>query len=106
MAGRGHRDAVPARRRPRPPATGGWDKSVLMPPSGLMVSNLGSAVANGAGSVAVATRPLTRADVLSAGDVSQLLGIPKSTVEDWGRRGVLPSRKRGRRRFYLRWEVE
>lgn len=50
-------------------------------------------------------RPLSRADVLSTADVAELLGMPKSTVEDWARRGVLPSHKRGRRRFYLRWEI-
>jgi excisionase family DNA binding protein len=44
-------------------------------------------------------RPLTRADVMTAADVSALLGVPSSTVEDWARRGVLPSRKRGKRRF-------
>jgi excisionase family DNA binding protein len=51
-------------------------------------------------------RPVTRADVLRAGDVAELLGVPKSTVEDWARRRAIPSRKRGRRRFYLRWEIE
>jgi excisionase family DNA binding protein len=43
---------------------------------------------------------------MRAGDVAELLDVPKSTVEDWARRGLLPSRKRGKRRFYLRWEVE
>jgi len=43
---------------------------------------------------------------MSASDVAVLLGAPKSTVEDWARRGVIPSRKRGRRRLFLRWEVE
>jgi excisionase family DNA binding protein len=43
---------------------------------------------------------------MTASDVAGLLGMPRSTVEDWGRRGVIPSRKRGRRRIYLRWEVE
>lgn len=42
----------------------------------------------------------------SAEDVAGLLGTSKSTIEDWARRGVIPSRKRGRRRFFLRWEVE
>ena len=51
------------------------------------------------------SRPLTRADVLSTGEVADLLGMPKSTVEDWARRGLVPSHKRGRRRFYLRWEI-
>jgi excisionase family DNA binding protein len=51
-------------------------------------------------------RPLTRADVMTATSVAELLGVKKSTVEDWARRGVIPSRKRGRRRIFLRWEVE
>ena len=50
--------------------------------------------------------PLTRSDVMTSVDVARLLAIPKSTVDDWARRGVLPSRKRGKRRFYLRWEIE
>jgi excisionase family DNA binding protein len=43
---------------------------------------------------------------MTASEVATLLGLPKSTVEDWARRGVLPNRKRGRRRFFLRWEIE
>ena len=43
---------------------------------------------------------------MMAREVADLLGIPKSTVEDWARRGMIPSRKRGRRRFFLRSEVE
>jgi excisionase family DNA binding protein len=50
--------------------------------------------------------PITRADVLRAVEVGALLGVPKSTVEDWARRGAIPSRKRGKRRFFLRWEIE
>ncbi len=49
---------------------------------------------------------ITRADVMSAAEVGALLGVAKTTVEDWARRDVLPSRKRGRRRLFLRWEVE
>jgi excisionase family DNA binding protein len=54
----------------------------------------------------MASRPITRADVLRSIEVAELLGVPKSTVEDWARRGVVPSRKRGKRRFFLRWEIE
>ena len=50
-------------------------------------------------------RPLTRADVMSTVEVAELLDTPKSTIEEWARRGVIPSHKRGRRRFYLRWEI-
>ena len=46
------------------------------------------------------------ADVLTAGEVARLLHVPKSTVEDWARRGVIPSRKVGRRRLYLRQRIE
>jgi excisionase family DNA binding protein len=52
------------------------------------------------------TRPLTAADVMTAREVAVLLHVPQSTVEDWGRRGVLPSKKIGRRRIYLRSRIE
>jgi excisionase family DNA binding protein len=42
----------------------------------------------------------------SGQEVAEILGVAKSTVEDWARRGMVPSRKRGRRRFFLRWEIE
>jgi len=51
-------------------------------------------------------RPPTAADVLTAGEVAELLHVPRSTVEDWARRGVIPSRKVGRRRLYLRPSIE
>ena len=50
-------------------------------------------------------RPLTRTDVMSTVEVADLLNTPKSTIEEWARRGTIPSHKRGRRRFYLRWEI-
>lgn len=51
-------------------------------------------------------RPLTREDVLRSVEVAELLRCPKSTVEDLARREVIPSRKVGRRRIFLRWEIE
>lgn len=51
-------------------------------------------------------RPLTAADVMTAAEVAALLRVPKSTVEDWARRGVIPSRKIGRRRIYVRSRIE
>jgi excisionase family DNA binding protein len=51
-------------------------------------------------------RPLTAADVLTAREVAELLRMPRSTVEDWARRGVIPSRKVGRRRLYLRPSIK
>jgi excisionase family DNA binding protein len=51
-------------------------------------------------------RPLTAADVLTASEVAKLMHVPRSTIEDWARRGVIPSRKVGRRRLYLRPKIE
>ena len=51
-------------------------------------------------------RPLTAADVMNAAEVADLLHVPKSTVEDWARRGVIPSQKIGRHRRYLRQKIE
>ncbi len=51
-------------------------------------------------------RRVTRSEVMTAAEVAQLLRTPKTTVEEWARRGKIPSRKRGRRRLFLRWEVE
>lgn len=50
--------------------------------------------------------PLTAADVMTAAEVATLLRVPRSTVEDWARRGIVPSRKVGRRRLYIRSRVE
>jgi excisionase family DNA binding protein len=47
-------------------------------------------------------RPLTRTDVLSANEVAELLGIPRSTVHELARRGDLPARRVGRRWIFLR----
>ncbi len=51
-------------------------------------------------------RRLTADDVLTAREVATLLHVPVSTIEDWARRGVIPSRKIGRRRLYVRQQVE
>jgi excisionase family DNA binding protein len=51
-------------------------------------------------------RRLTADDVLTARDVALLLHAPVSTVEDWARRGILPSVKIGRRRLYIRQDIE
>ncbi len=53
-----------------------------------------------------AHRPLTAADVMTACEVAELLRVPKSTIEDWARRGIVPSRKVGRRRLYVRSRIE
>jgi excisionase family DNA binding protein len=51
-------------------------------------------------------RRLTADDVLTGRDVALLLHAPVSTVEDWARRGILPSVKIGRRRLYIRQQIE
>jgi excisionase family DNA binding protein len=50
--------------------------------------------------------PLTAADVLDAGEVAALLHMSRSSVEDLARRGVVPSRKVGRRRLLIRARIE
>lgn len=49
---------------------------------------------------------LTAYDVMTAREVAVLLHAPVSTVEDWARRGILPSRKIGKRRLYIRQQIE
>lgn len=44
-------------------------------------------------------------EILTSEQVAQLLGMRRSTVEDYARRGVLPSIKLGRHRRYLRSDV-
>lgn len=51
-------------------------------------------------------RPLTADDVMLGREVARLLRTPVSTVEDWARRGILPSVKIGRRRLYIRLQIE
>jgi excisionase family DNA binding protein len=53
-----------------------------------------------------APRRLTADDVMTAREVAGLLHAPVSTVEDWARRGILPSIKIGRRRLYIRQNIE
>jgi len=43
---------------------------------------------------------------MTAREVAGLLHAPVSTVEDWARRGILPSVKIGRRRLYIRQNIE
>jgi excisionase family DNA binding protein len=51
-------------------------------------------------------RGLTRADLLTAAQVADLLGVPVSTVREWGRNGTLPRIKLGRHVRFLRTQVE
>lgn len=43
---------------------------------------------------------------MTAREVAVLLRAPVSTVEDWARRGILPSVKIGKRRLYIRPNIE
>jgi excisionase family DNA binding protein len=53
------------------------------------------------------TRPnLTREDVLDVSEVADLLHMPRSTIFDYARRGVLPGHKLGRRWVFLRDELD
>jgi hypothetical protein len=36
-------------------------------------------------------RPVAGADVVTSSKVAELVHMPQSTVEDWARRGVIPS---------------
>lgn len=51
-------------------------------------------------------RGLTRADLLTAVEVAELLGVPVSTVREWGRNGTLPRIKLGRHVRFLRAHVD
>lgn len=45
-------------------------------------------------------------ELLTAGQVADLLKMRLSTVEEYARRGVLPSMKLGRHRRFIRSEIE
>jgi PTS system nitrogen regulatory IIA component len=49
---------------------------------------------------------LTRADLMTPDEVAALLAVPVSTIRDWASRGLIPSRKLGRHRRFLRSEIE
>jgi excisionase family DNA binding protein len=51
-------------------------------------------------------RGLTRADLMTAAQVAELLDVPVSTVREWGRRGILPRVKLGRHVRFVRAHVE
>jgi excisionase family DNA binding protein len=51
-------------------------------------------------------RGLTRAELMTARDVAELLDVPVSTVLAWGRRGTLPRVKLGRHVRFIRAHVE
>jgi len=51
-------------------------------------------------------RRLTREDVMTATEVAEMLSLPKSTVYELARRGVLPCSRLGRAVRFLREDVE
>ena len=53
-----------------------------------------------------ASRGLTRAEVMTAGEVAELLGIPVSTVYYLARQGQLPHSRLGRTYRFLRPRLE
>ena len=61
---------------------------------------------NGRHALSTERLSLTAADVMTGREVAALLHAPVSTVEDWARRGLLPSVKIGRRRLYVRHRIE
>lgn len=52
-------------------------------------------------------RPLTRADLMTAHEVAELLDVAATTVYEWARVGTLPAVRLGARSIrFLRWEIE
>ena len=51
-------------------------------------------------------RGLTRAELMTSGEVAELLDVPVSTVLEWGRNGTLPRVKVGRHVRFIRAHVE
>ena len=49
---------------------------------------------------------LTRAELMTAVEVAELLGVPVSTVREWGRNGTLPRVKLGWHVRFIRAHVE
>lgn len=56
--------------------------------------------------LAMRTQPLTRAEVLTAKEVAELLRVPQSTVYEFARRGLLPAHRVGRGWRFTRPEIE
>lgn len=69
-----------------------------------MAPRQGSSVAR-SNSEARPRAPDVLGEILTAQQVAELLWMQRSTVEDYGRRGVIPSIKLGRHRRYIRSDV-
>jgi excisionase family DNA binding protein len=61
---------------------------------------------DGSTTTAPGGRPLERGDLLDAAQVGELLGLAPSTVEDYGRRGLIVTTRLGRHVRFLRADVE
>jgi excisionase family DNA binding protein len=53
-----------------------------------------------------AIHALTRDDVMTAREVGELLHLPRSTIYDLARRGLLPGHRVGRAWRFIRGEIE
>lgn len=56
--------------------------------------------------LALRVQPLTRNDVMTAGEVAELVRIPVSTVYELARRGQIPGHRIGRTWRFVRREIE
>jgi excisionase family DNA binding protein len=56
--------------------------------------------------LALRVQPLTRDDVMTAGEVAELVRIPVSTVYELARRGRIPGHRIGRTWRFVRREIE
>ena len=56
--------------------------------------------------LALRVQPLTRQDVMTAGEVADLIRMPLSTVYELARRGLIPAHRIGRRWRFIRREIE
>lgn len=52
------------------------------------------------------TQAITHRELLTAREVAELLAVRESTIQDYARRGLLPSIKLGRHRRFLRGDVD
>ncbi len=56
--------------------------------------------------LALRVEPLTRNDVMTAGEVPDLLRLPLSTIYELARRGQVPGHRIGRTWRFVRREIE
>ena len=95
--------SVPRQSRERSAATQGKTPGSYRESHG---SRLRSSARGAWRPMTVAPKRLTADDVMTGREVAALLHMPVSTVEDLARRGELPSVKVGRRRLYIRQQIE